>query len=91
MCAIVLSNTGGAIVKKKKSKQQTIKKIRRVNPDIYVLINPLVRGRLHAVAAKASIRLKRIGNEQYCYLNWRDGNKVRSFYLGRNRGKTMKN
>jgi len=54
----------------------------KAKPEIYVKITRKVNWWLPISYARAHIRIKSDG---YQYLQWRDGNRVRSLYLGRKR------
>lgn len=61
--------------------KKTIVPPRRVKaeiPDIYVKTSDTWRGSY----AQAKIRVK---SGKYLYLQWRDGDRIRSFYLGQKR------
>lgn len=61
-------------------KKIAIVKGRSNHPELYVRIAG--RDSWRPAMAKASIRVKA---GEYQYLTWRDGNQVRTFYLGRKR------
>jgi hypothetical protein len=68
-----------AIVKSEKARRKTaIAESRSSHPAIYVRLAG--RDSWRNQMAKASIRVKA---GEYQYLTWRDGNQVRTFYLGR--------
>jgi hypothetical protein len=64
----------------KKVAKAAIAKSRTSHPAIYVRLGS--RDFWHGTYAKASIRVKA---GEYQYLTWRDGDQVRTFYLGKKR------
>ncbi len=65
----------------KKSKRKGAIAERRAMPEIYVKL-PTMNSWRQPAFVKAKIRLKA---GEYQYLQWRDGETVRSLYLGRKR------
>lgn len=65
-----MKKRGSAIAKSRRAKTQV--------PEIFVRVS---EGRFSSYA-HASIRVKA---GQYLYLVWRDGGRIRNFYLGRKR------
>jgi hypothetical protein len=65
-------------MKKPKSKNPKARRAKVPPPQIFVLTVEESPPRY----ARASIRIKA---GQYCYLMWRDGKRVRNFYLGKHR------
>jgi hypothetical protein len=77
----VLPYIGGTIVKKKKAKPRKAIAKSKPKPEIFVR----VPGRYNwsgMLYAKAHIRVK---SGEYQYLEWRDGDRPRSIYLGKKR------
>jgi len=65
-------------MKKRKAQKEKARRSKPSPPKIFVLTSDGGPPRY----ARASIRVKA---GQYCYLMWRDGNRVRNFYLGKRR------
>lgn len=61
--------------------KRTIVKPRRVEPELPEIFVKVGNG-WRSTYAKAAIRVK---SGKYLYLQWRDGGRVLSFYLGRKR------
>jgi hypothetical protein len=76
-----LPYNGGTIVKTKKLRSRSAIAKSRSKPEIFVRIQGKYEWQ-GFVYAKASIRIKA---GEYQYLTWRDGGRVRTFYLGRKR------
>ena len=65
-------------MKKPKAQKKKPRRAKPAPPQIFVLTSEEAPTRY----ARASIRVKA---GQYCYLMWRDGKRVRNFYLGKRR------
>lgn len=65
-------------MKKRNAPKGKSRRAKPAPPQIFVLTTDDTPARY----ARASIRVKA---GQYCYLVWREGNRVRNFYLGKRR------
>ncbi len=65
-------------MQKQKTQNRKTRRVKSDPPQIFVLTMEEAEPRY----ARASIRIKA---GQYCYLMWRDGERVRNFYLGKRR------